>query len=155
SLKPRISFRVIELSFALSGATALLFGLLPALRASRPELVAVLKDEQLPGSARSLLRSMLVVAQVAFALVALVAAGLFVRSAAEAKRADPGFSNTEHLLVADTDFHLAGITDSLGPAVRDRLLDLIGRVPGVARVSLTTDLPISLGNTSSTTVEVV
>jgi predicted permease len=153
-LEPRVSSRVIELSFGLSCATALVFGLLPALRASRPELVAVLKDEQLPGSARSLLRSALVVTQVAFALVALIAAGLFVRSAAEARRADPGFSNLDHLLVADTDFHLAGIPDSLGPVVRDRLLDLIGRVPGVARVSLTTDLPVSIGNTSANGVTV-
>ncbi len=154
SLDPRISVRVIGLASGVSLLTAFVFGLLPALRASRPDLLPALKDGQVPGSSRSRLRSALVVAQVAFALVALVAAGLFVRSAGKARNASPGFTNADHLLVADTDFHLAGLADSAAPAVRDRLLAAIRGVPGVVDASLTTDLPMSIGNNSSSGIEV-
>ena len=83
------------LGFAL-GATllsGLLFGLAPALRATRPDLQAVLRDggRSSRGGARDRLRALLVTGEMAVALVLLVSAGLLVRSALQVQRVQPGF----------------------------------------------------------------
>ena len=78
-------------AFLLSVATGTLFGLVPALQASRVALVPALKEET-PGHRRAPLRSVLVAAQVAFCLVLLACAGLFARSLGNALATDPGFS---------------------------------------------------------------
>ena len=141
--------RVVLAALVLTAGTGLLVGLLPALKASRPSLLPALKDEQVPGTGRSLLRSGLVVAQVALSLVALVAAGLFTRSLSRSKAADPGFTGADRLLVLETSTRLAGLTDSAGAVTRDRLLDAVKQVPGVRGVSVATDVPMSIGGHSS------
>lgn len=81
-----IDIRVLLFTFGLSMLAAIVFGLAPALRTSRPELVSALKGETLAPEERARrfklvnLRSMLVVTQVALSLVLLIAAGLFLRS---------------------------------------------------------------------------
>jgi predicted permease len=87
------------LLFTLSVAllTAVLIGVAPALKAARPNLIEVLKvggRGNTVGWASSPFRSMLVVTEIALALVALVGAGLFVRSMQNAQRIDPGFEST-------------------------------------------------------------
>jgi predicted permease len=87
------------LLFTLSVAllTAVLIGVAPALKAARPDLIEVLKvggRGNTVGWASSPFRSMLVVTEIALALVALVGAGLFVRSMQNAQRIDPGFEST-------------------------------------------------------------
>src|SRR5262249_28102907 len=82
--------RVLAFTLALSLATGLLFGLVPALQTSRPELVTALKSQAAPGGApgrRLAGRNLLVAGQVALSLVALIAAGLFLRSLDAAQRA--------------------------------------------------------------------
>jgi predicted permease len=154
ALAPQINGRVVGFALILTGGTVLLCGLVPAFRATRVALVPALKDELLPGSGRSVLRSGLVIAQVTFACVALIAAGLFVRSARAARSADPGFEGMDQQLVFGTDLRLAGLRDSAAWAARDRLLAEIANVPGVVDASLTTDLPMSIGNRSSSSIEV-
>jgi len=88
------------LLFTLSVAllTAVLIGVAPALKAARPNLIEVLKvggRGNTVGWASSPFRSMLVVTEIALALVALVGAGLFVRSMQNAQRIDPGFESTK------------------------------------------------------------
>ena len=87
---------MLAFTAALAIATGLLFGLAPALQASKPDVVPVLKNENMPsgdgqrGSAAFFsLRQALVVAQIALSLVALVAAGLFLRSLQGAQRSTP------------------------------------------------------------------
>ena len=93
------------LLFTLSVAllTAVLIGVIPALKAARPNLIEVLKvggRGNTVGWASSPFRSMLVVTEIALALVALVGAGLFVRSMQNAQRIDPGFESTKLFMFA-------------------------------------------------------
>jgi predicted permease len=91
----RLDWRVLSFTVALSLLTGTLFGLLPALQATKPELAPALKGESsLGGYRRSRLRNTLVVAQVALSLVLLVAAGLVVRSLQHAQVMSPGFNLT-------------------------------------------------------------
>ena len=152
-LTASVNFRVIAVAALITVGTTLLVGVLPAVRASRPSLVGSLKDEQLPGSARSWLRSGLVVAQVALSLVALVSAGLFYRSLQAARAADPGFSDAGHVLVAQTGFRLAGYPDSVARIKLQQVLERIRSVPGVTQAGTTDDIPALFGNNSSTEAE--
>ncbi len=149
SLTSDVSLRVVAMTVLVTAGTALLVGLLPALRASSPALVSAIKDERLPGSGRSLLRSGLVVTQVALSLTALVSAGLFLRSLTSARSADPGFRDPASLLVVSTDFRLAGLADSAARIQFDALMARIRAVPGVELAGTTSDLPVSLGGHSS------
>jgi predicted permease len=93
------------LLFTLSVAllTAVLIGVAPALKAARPNLIEVLKvggRGNTVGWASSPFRSMLVVTEIALAMVALVGAGLFVRSMQNAQRIDPGFESTNLFMFA-------------------------------------------------------
>jgi predicted permease len=94
--------RVLAATVAVTLATALLFGLAPALRASRPDVVGALKGAPAAGGRgrRFTLRGALVVAQVAMSLLLLVGAALFVRTLQGAARIDPGFRAEKLLLVA-------------------------------------------------------
>ena len=94
-----------ELVFTLVLAVlaAVAFGLVPALRASRPDLVLALKDgapAAARGGRRLSLTNVLVVAQVATSLVLLVAAGLFVKSVGGARTIDPGFSIENRIVMS-------------------------------------------------------
>lgn len=152
-LAASVSYRVIGLAALITGGTVVLVGLLPALRASRPSLVSALKDELLPGTSRSLLRSGLVVAQVALSLVALVSAGLFYRSLQAARAADPGFRDPEHVLVAGTNFRMAGYADSVARIKLDQVLERIRALPGVGAAGVTNDVPAIFGSNSSTSAQ--
>jgi predicted permease len=152
NLTGNFNLRVVALSALATVGTAILVGLVPAIRSSRPSLVTSLKDAT-PTSARSWLRSSLVVAQVALSLVALVAAGLFIRSLGAARIADPGFHGADRVLVAGTSFEFAGMNDSTSAASFDRMFEALRAVPGVTVASLTTDPPLSLGGHSSSSNE--
>ena len=100
-------------------ATAVLFGLVPALIASRPDLVAVIKDAAAVQThsqsrcGRRNLRSALVVTQVALSLVVLICAGLFLRSLNNAFQLDLGFS-TENLVTMKLDPSLLAYDEAAG-----------------------------------------
>lgn len=153
-LRAEINYRVVGVAALVSILTAILAGLTPALRFSRPSLVGAIKGESMPGSSRSWFRSGLVVGQVALSLVTLVAAGLFARSMVAARNTDPGFTDPDRLLVLTSSVRLAGLNDSAGRIVLDRLLERVRLVPGVFRASFTGDLPMLIGNNSSNGIEV-
>ncbi len=145
-----MNWRVIGFAFALTLLTALVFGLLPALRASRPDVVSVLKDEGRGQSgAKSRLRSALVVAQIAFSLVALVCAGLFLRSLRESRAMELGFSDPARVLLVSTDFNLSGLKEAEAMAAADRLLERARALPGVQQASFSTMIPLGFGGHSS------
>ena len=92
--------RVLAATAAVAAAAGILFGLAPALRASRPDVLAALKGDPGTGRGRRFsLRGALVVAQVAMSLLLLVGAALFVRTLQAASRIDTGF-RAENLLLA-------------------------------------------------------
>jgi predicted permease len=129
-----LDIRVLAFTFALSMATGLVFGLVPALQASRPDLVVELKDKSSqPNRSNSVftLRNSLVVAEVALSLVSLVGAGLFLRSLQNAQRIDPGF-RTDNLAMLTFNVGAQGYGEQ---RARDYYRQVLERTEGVAGVS--------------------
>lgn len=149
-----LNLRVVGFSLLVTLATVMAFGLLPALRASRPDLVPVLKDLATGSGARGRLRGALVAGQVALSLVALVCAGLFLRGLARAQQVDLGFKNPETLLLVSTDLHLAGLPDSAGPATVDLVLERVRGMPGVLAAGTSDFVPLGFGGNSSAGIAV-
>src|SRR5262245_57865068 len=128
----------------LSLLTGVIFGMAPALLASRPDLVAVVKGDvagQSSGRRRWSLRGSLVVAQVAISIFVLICAGLFLRSLNKALKVDPGFSS-ENLVTMFLDPSLLGYDKAAGLRFYQELTRRIEAQPGVREVSLATFLPL-------------
>jgi putative ABC transport system permease protein len=140
-------WRVLSFTVILSMLTALLFGLLPALQATKPELVPALKDESaLGGYRRSRLRNSLVVAQVALSLVLLVAAVLVVRSLQHVQVMSPGF-NPENVVALTMSLRLQGYDESKGRQFQQQVIERVQTLPGVKSAAITNLLPLSLSRT--------
>jgi predicted permease len=142
---------VLLATVVISVLTGVIFGILPALRASGVAPVTVLKEES--GSASGGLRkarlaSGLVVAQISLSLVLLVCAGLFIRSFLSAQKIDMGF-NPRNVLIASYDLFTAGYSEEKGTQFDRELVAKLEAVPGVQAVALTDRLPgLSPGSTS-------
>ena len=100
ALEPKLDWRALGFTLGLSLLTGIIFGLAPAVRATKVDLTPALKDSGRSSSAvsRSSLGRGLVVTQVALSLLLLIGAGLFVRTLLNLRRVDPGF-NTKNLLM--------------------------------------------------------
>jgi predicted permease len=143
-----LDWRILGFTLLVSLLTALLFGLAPALRASRPNLVPALKNEEYienKGFRRSRLRSLFVVSQVTLSLVLLIGAGLLIRSLLNTQAIDPGF-NTKNTLVVPIDLKLQRYEEGRGKEFQRQVVERVSTMPGVEMVSLVRDLP--LGNSS-------
>jgi predicted permease len=136
-------WRVLGFTFGLSLLTGVLFGLAPALAASRPDLVASLKDEAGGATGRGRLRGALVVAQVALSLMLLICSGLFIRSLRNAGSVDPGF-DADNLLALSMDLQLQGYSETTGRNFSRQLLDRARALPGVVSASMTDELPLGI-----------
>jgi predicted permease len=139
--------RVLGFTIGVSLVTALVFGLAPALRASRPNIVDELKQRGGDASFGNRLmspRSLLVSFQVALSLVTLVGAGLFVRSLANAQRIDPGFDH-DKLAVLTVDLGAQGYGEEQAREFHRRILERAKGLPGVERVTLASGVPLSQG----------
>ena len=139
--------RVLAFTFLLSLATGMIFGLAPALQASRPDLVPALKDEAsaaAQGRRRFSLRNLLVVAQVAFSLVLLIGAGLFLRSLNNAQAIDPGF-DANKILNAQLNINLLRYTKTQGQEFYRQIVERIESLPGVESASMARIVPMSGG----------
>jgi predicted permease len=145
-------WRVLGFTFGLSLLTGVLFGLAPALAASRPDLVASLKDEAGGATGRGRLRGALVIAQVALSLMLLVCSGLFIRSLRNASSVDPGF-DADNLLAMSMDLQLQGYTEPAGRDFSRQLLDRVRALPGIVSASMADDLPLGSGARRAITVE--
>ena len=141
----QMDWRVFGFAALAAVATTLLFGLVPALQASKTDLTIAMKDESAGmtgGRSRNRLRSMLVVAQVALSLVLLIGAGLSMRSLQNAHLTDPGFE--PHQLVAG-EFapELQGYDDDRAGQFFQQLKERMEASPGVESVSLSTHFPLT------------
>ena len=144
-LDPRPDRWVFGFTVLISALTGMLFGLVPALQASKPDLVAALKDVTPTGSRpgrRLSLRDALVVAQVAMALLLLIGAGLFLRSLRSAYRSDLGFG-TRQALLASIDLSLQGYSEAQVKAFNQQLQERLMALPGAQAASLARFLPVS------------
>ncbi|MBE2213179.1 MAG: ABC transporter permease [Opitutaceae bacterium] len=128
----------------ISAAAALGSGLLPALRASRVDLVDNLKGG--PGGPQGArhhrMRNMFVIGQVALSLVVLCSAGLFARSLSRIQGLDLGFK-TDGLLMASFDLKLQGYDEARAEQFRRVLIERVQALPGVESAALTSTVPFS------------
>jgi predicted permease len=154
ALDLKLDLRVLGFTIAVSLATGLLFGLAPALRATRVDLTPALKENarSVTGS-RSLLTKSLIIAQVAMSLVLLVGAGLFVRTLRNLQSVDVGF-NRENLLLFNVEPALNGYNNAQIAQLYRRMTERLEALPGVssATVSLI-PLLAGRGRTSSISVQ--
>ncbi len=136
--------RVLLFTVLLSLVTGLLFGLVPALQASRPQLVNDLKPraEGAVGTSRVIgLKSLLVVGQVALSLVALICSGLFLRSLGQAMEINPGFEN-EWIAMMSFNVGSMGYEPAQGEQFFNQVLEKAAGIPGVESAALTTNVPL-------------
>jgi predicted permease len=135
-------------------ASAVLFGLLPALTASKSELVPALKDELVVRHSRlGGVRDVLVVGQVAISLLLLVGAGLLLRSADNARRADPGF-DPKNVLLVTLDLQPNGYDEDESRDFFIRLGERVAMLPGVESVAFAHMLPLGVFGAPSRSIEV-
>ena len=154
ALNSHLDARVTVFTAAAAFASAILFGIAPALQAGRTDLVEILKrDGGQAGGRRAWLRNSLVVAQVAFSLLLLASAGLFGRSLQNARDFDPGF-RTDHMLLCSVDLFSAGYDRTRGTLAIDKMLEEIRALPGVQSATLARRVPLGISTgSSSTTLE--
>jgi predicted permease len=145
-----VDMRVAAFTLGLSLVTALVFGLVPALRASRPDLVSALKDGASAAGreGRSRMRNTLVVVQVAFSLVLLTTAGLFLRSLGNASSIDIGFK-PNNLLLMSVDPKIHNYSQQKTALFLSQLRERIAALPGVRSMSFVGIVPLSIGSSNN------
>ena len=151
-----IDLRVLGAAAALSILTGVLFGIVPALQLSKPDLTYALKEgaRGTVGAARQRLRSVLVVVEVALAVVLLVGAALFIGSFVSLMRIDPGFTPTRVLTAQVFPRFPPGTTPPDNGAPLTQIVDRITQVPGVAHASMISGgMPLG-GSMSSTSITI-
>jgi predicted permease len=131
--------RVFAFTAGLSLMAALLSGLAPALDASRADLLSGLKNDA-PLGGRRRLRYIVVIAQVAFSIVLLIGAGLFIRALHRSGSIDPGF-DSHGVELTTIDLAQAGYTNMTGPPFVRELLGRIRQIPEVQTATIATALP--------------
>jgi len=141
-----VDWRVALFTLGLSAVTALVFGLVPALRASRPDLVGSLKDgpAAFGRGGRSRMRNTLVVVQVSLSLVLLTTAGLFLRSLGNASPIDIGFKPA-NMLIMSVDPKIQNYSPDKTVQFLSQLRDRVSALPGVRSVSFVGVVPLSIG----------
>jgi putative ABC transport system permease protein len=153
-----LNMRVLAAAAGLSLMTGVLFGAVPALQSSRPDVSAALKDggRSSAGVTRQRLRAVLVIAEVALAVVLLVGAAVFIGSFVSVMRIDLGFS-PEHVLTAQISppfqFRSVVVRPTNRAAPFAEIVERIRGTPGVLNASMGA-VPLSGSNIISTSVTI-
>jgi predicted permease len=143
----RLDLRVCAFTLGVSLVTGMLFGLAPVLRTSGLDLSTMLNTGgrgNIQGGARNRLRSLLVVCEMALALIALVGAGLFIRSMQNAQQVNLGFE-TRNLGQLSFDLNSEHMTPERGEQFLRAVLERVASVPGVASAAVTASAPLQGG----------
>jgi putative ABC transport system permease protein len=129
--------RILLFAFGATLLSGLLFGLVPALQTTKPDISRTLKDEtgSVVGGRHGRLRKALVVVQVALSLLLLIGAGLFLRSLDNLSSLGPGFT-AERLIGFEVDPSLAGYNPERAKAYYQQLTDSLQTIPGVTSVGM-------------------
>ena len=139
-------FRVLAYALLVTVVTGVVFGLIPALQASRPDLNTALKgDGASPGGSKKrgqVLRGTLVGAQIAVCMVLLLAAGLLLRALLYAQRVDPGF-DVRHVAQAFLNLRAQGYNEAQAETFVQQLRERVAAIPGVSEVALAECAPLS------------
>ena len=156
-----IDLRVLAFAGVASAATGLLFGILPALQASNPDLQSPLKDgARTPAtSGKHRLRRVLVVTEVALAALLVTGSGLLIRSFWQLQQVDPGFAST-NVVVTNLQLPASRYPQTFGQTdhakllqFHRQLLERVGNLPGVQAQALVVHHPLNPGWTSRFTVD--
>jgi macrolide transport system ATP-binding/permease protein len=145
-----LDMRLLSFAGALAIATGVLFGLIPALQASSPDIAPTLvrggpiSGQLRIGRRRRTYGKVLVIAQVALSLVLLVGAGLFIQSLRNLETLDPGFQR-DHLLLLTVNPSMVGYREPQLSNFYQQMLSRLGAVPGVQFVSMSSHSLVSPG----------
>ncbi len=146
---------VLLFALAVSLVAGILFGLAPALQATRADVMSTIKNENTGGgpARRVTLRNTLVVGQVAVSLVLLVTAGLFLRSLAARQTVDPGFGSAPTALIQ---FGISSdrYNEEAARLFVQRLEERVGQIPGVQSAGVTGNLHLNTLSTQNLGVNV-
>jgi putative ABC transport system permease protein len=156
SLSFQMDRRALAFSFAVAVASAVLFGLVPAIQATRTDLTAVMKAGdsvglRSRGRRRRWGRALLVGGQVAVAVVLLVVALFMYRGFGEQLAGGPGY-RTDHLLIMNFDPSLVRYTGAQSRQFFEQIAERARAVPGVTSVTMTSSVPMSNDSIRSETV---
>ena len=143
TLDLNIDWRVLLFTTGVAFLTALVTGLAPALQSSRVDLVPDLKSDA-SAPRRQRLRHIFITAQLAFCLVLIVVAGLFLRALGAATNVSPGFE-VARVDVANLDLALGGYPTEQTPAVAEQIRERLDAIPGVDAVGMARMVPLDGG----------
>jgi len=148
-INPQLNLRVLGFTLGLTLLTGIVFGLVPALRATRVDLTPALKDTGKGSSAasRSLLSKSLVVAQVSLSMLLLIGAGLLCRTLLNLQRVETGF-NASNLLLFKVEPGLIGYKDERLRSLYKQISEHLEAVPGVRSVTFSR-MPLLAQSSSS------
>ena len=156
NLPAEIDWRVLALSAGVCLFSTLLFGLVPAMQASKIDLAVAMKSDSggaLGGRGNAWIRSSLVLVQVALSFVLLIAAGLLLKSVIAMQHADPGFS-ADRVLTTGIDMIAAGYDIPRIKSFEDQLLDRIQAMGGVESAAFARVTPVTYKTYSSTPITI-
>jgi putative ABC transport system permease protein len=139
----RIDARLLAFNLIVAVLSCLLFGLAPALQSRRVRLVSALKSGGIDGASRTLGRNLLVVSQIALAMVLLSSATSFLSGFKKMLTADPGF-RTDHLVAVALNTSVLRYSSDQSGAFYRRLFDEVRLLPGIESASLMESVPLSL-----------
>jgi len=152
-IAPQVDGRVLLVSLLAAAASALVFGLAPAWRSLKTDLVPALKNTESGQGGRQRLigRSALVVTQIALAMVLLIVTAGILDGFRKVLVTDPGF-RTDHLLLAGLDTSTVGYSSTRTKAFYRRLEDRVRTLPGVASAALTSAVALDRGGDISAVI---
>ena len=145
--------RALLFSLVVAVASAVIFGLVPAMQATRTDLTAVMKasDSVAPGRRRRWGRALLVSGQVAVSVVLLVVAMFMYRGFGQQLANGPGY-RIDHLIMMSFDPSLMRYTDAQAQQFFERVAERARAVPGVEAVAMTSSIPMSNDSVGSETL---
>jgi putative ABC transport system permease protein len=151
-----IDGRVLAFTMAITVITALVFGLVPALRASRVAPLDALVDRRSSGPRRRRVgpADVFIVSQVAISLIVVVAAGLFTRTLAALETRPLGFDR-DGILVATVDAQRAGMDPAQRQVLYATIVDAVRQLPSVADAALSSAPPVVIGSVPGQPVKAI
>ena len=156
NLPAEIDWRVLAMSAGVCLISTLLFGLVPAMTASKIDLTSAMKSESagvVGGRGRSVVRTSLVLVQVSLSFALLVGAGLLLKSLQGMQNISPGFS-TQGVLTTSVDLVAAGYDTQRAKIFQDQLIDRVQALPGVESAAVARITPFSYRSYSSAPIAV-
>jgi len=145
SLPIAISWRVFTTALLVCVGVTVACGLAPAIASARTSPQIALRIGRTASRRGGRLRSAIVSGQLALCVLSLIIAGMFARGLTKASDVDIGFSDPAHVLLVDTDFGAARLTEARGVAAFEDLLKRLRALPGVRSASAASMVPLGFG----------